>query len=157
MIKVIKDTPQFNNILIEEPVAYNIWEEDEIDNPDTWVYKNPTQKEVDSLRQKRSVRLLTYNNDLYLANGYYWIHYEMANALNSYTKLDYNSYNCYYIDRSDNQLFVGDKYGLKERIKVLNNLKPFIIRLKELGLINNSTGVRTIDKYVELKDFYKEN
>jgi len=142
-------------ILNEEPVAYDTGIENDLDNPDAWIYKNPTQKEVDSLNKRVSVRILTYKSDFYLANGYYFIHCFMADALRSYTKLNYNDYNTYYIRLDTNRLMTGDIYNEDYKLKVLQELKPFIPRFKELGLVNDSTVVRYYTYEENLVDFYR--
>jgi hypothetical protein len=143
--------------ILEEPVAYDKDEEDCLDNPDNWIYKNPTQKEIDSLIKKSQLRILTYENDFYLASGYYWIHCYMANALKNYTNLNYAEYDCYIINLNDDFISTGDVYDYGERYVVLQRLNRFIPELKRLGLVNDSTLIRYSTGEKKLSDFYRDN
>jgi len=142
-------------ILIEEPVSYNTYYD--VDNDSNWVYKNPTQEEINSIARRECFRILTYKDDFYLASGYYFTHCEMVNAFKTYNGLSLYDYKHYYISLKHDYIKTGDGYtNVNQVLKILKDFEPFICKLRELGLISDITRVYDyeIQNTVTVKKFY---
>jgi hypothetical protein len=146
MIKVLK----------EEPVSYLRNDEDFDDG--YWIYKNPTKEEIEKIPCEY-YRILTYENDYYLATGYSSIHKQMASLLYEYNRLSYNDYGVYIVNIEGNYITTGDRKDYSNnREEKMEEFKLFIPRLKEIGLINDYMEVRLVNQYISsditIKDFY---
>ena len=80
-------------ILNEEPVALypesKYLNDEELENPAFWVYKNPTKQEIDNIKETQPykfVSILTLGDDYYLAYSEYFNHSYMKKSLYNVTK-----------------------------------------------------------------------
>ena len=143
-------------IILEEPVA--IMPNSDIKqhggNPDIdsfWIYKNPTQDEVDDLyRFTDNINILIKNNDYYIANSYYYTHQMMSRYLQSITKVKYDYYDYYLrVERKNNRVMSNSMINDKV---FLTRLIPDMI---SVGLFNADFYIyffRDHGKY-KIKDF----
>jgi len=127
-------------ILNEEPTAYdkNLGA-DALDDPGVWVYKNPTQSEVNELKSLNytkddnsgDVRVITDGKDYYVGSAYNFYHSQLTQLTGAHSIID-----CV-IWFKENIMSIYTRGNEKSTA-----LKPFIPIYKKMlqtGLINEDT------------------
>jgi len=133
-------------IKIESPVAF------EKDNEDIWIYKDPTADEIDEvIKLSQRIRMLTLDNDYYIASAWHFTHKEMARDLYDYTHKTYNSYDTsFIIDKDMNCIELGELGQIIGEISVYNELKKFIPDMISVGLIDNYTYICAYSRDIDI-------
>jgi len=132
-------------VLNEEPIAYNKHEENNLDDIEVWIYKNPTPDEVDELKEEcQNVRVVVSpDNNYYVASSYYFTHNDIVKFAKINKDIDL------VIFFKDNVMTIN-LYGTN-----IVNLKPVYTEMIKNRLINNDTILLNHHSYTDAGDWYK--
>lgn len=125
----------------ENPIT--VKDEDGSTDGQTWLYINPTRREVDDMFKEcdgmRSIRfLLGKDDELVVANGWFWTHDQMFKFLGK----PESYYTHYYAVLGFNKMTVGNFTALHTKDGfdlAIARIKEIMPKLIQLGIINNKT------------------